>query len=242
VLCVAELEYVPPPQPIADSSDSVEFSPDSSTPVIDSEVSTPATASASSSSSSIDTTPSATPEEPSSSHSDHQSRKKLQQRSEAYWRGAPPVNKVKIADLGNACWTFKHFTDDVQTRQYRAPEVIVGAQYGTAIDMWSLACIVFELATGDLLFKPKNGPDFSKNDGTVAYNALAVPDAAALMRCAPSHRRPLGVDLGARWRQLSTQVTQCQGTLSLSLLCQPRPIDLDTWRADIACVAFARVL
>jgi hypothetical protein len=31
--------------------------------------------------------------------------------------------KVKIVDLGNACWTFKHFTTDVQTREYRAPEV-----------------------------------------------------------------------------------------------------------------------
>jgi serine/threonine protein kinase len=43
--------------------------------------------------------------------------------------------------------------------------VIVGATYGTAIDMWSMACITFELATGDLLFKPKNGNNFSKNDG-----------------------------------------------------------------------------
>jgi serine/threonine-protein kinase SRPK3 len=29
----------------------------------------------------------------------------------------------KIVDFGNACWTFKHFTDDIQTRQYRSPEV-----------------------------------------------------------------------------------------------------------------------
>ena len=68
-----------------------------------------------------------------------------------------PVTTVKIADLGNACWIEKHFTDDIQTRQYRSPEVIIGFQYGPAADIWSLACIVFELATGDLLFKPKNG-------------------------------------------------------------------------------------
>ena len=29
----------------------------------------------------------------------------------------------KIVDFGNACWVHKHFTDDIQTRQYRAPEV-----------------------------------------------------------------------------------------------------------------------
>ena len=68
-----------------------------------------------------------------------------------------PVTMVKIADLGNACWVDKHFTDDIQTRQYRSPEAIIGYPYGPAADIWSLACIVFELATGDLLFKPKNG-------------------------------------------------------------------------------------
>ncbi len=31
----------------------------------------------------------------------------------------------KIVDFGNACWTHKHFTDDIQTRQYRSPEVVV---------------------------------------------------------------------------------------------------------------------
>ena len=67
------------------------------------------------------------------------------------------VTMVKIADLGNACWVEKHFTDDIQTRQYRSPEAIVGFPYGPAADIWSLACIIFELATGDLLFKPKNG-------------------------------------------------------------------------------------
>jgi len=30
---------------------------------------------------------------------------------------------VKIADLGNACWVQKHFTEDIQTRQYRSLEV-----------------------------------------------------------------------------------------------------------------------
>lgn len=76
--------------------------------------------------------------------------------------------KCKIVDLGNACWTHKHFTDDVQTRQYRAPEIILGYNYGTAIDMWSMACIIFELLTGDLLFEPKSGKDYQKNDDHLA--------------------------------------------------------------------------
>lgn len=77
--------------------------------------------------------------------------------------------KCKIADLGNACWTFRHFTEDVQTRHYRAPEVILGFKsYDTPIDMWSLGCIVFELLTGDLLFEPHAGKNYTKDDDHLA--------------------------------------------------------------------------
>ena len=64
---------------------------------------------------------------------------------------------VKIADLGNACWTNLHFTEDIQTRQYRALEVLIGAGYGPPADIWSTACMAFELATGDYLFEPHSG-------------------------------------------------------------------------------------
>lgn len=49
---------------------------------------------------------------------------------------------VKIADLGNACWVNHHFTNDIQTRQYRSPEVILGYKWGASTDVWSMACMV----------------------------------------------------------------------------------------------------
>lgn len=40
----------------------------------------------------------------------------------------------------------------IQSRFYRAPEVIMGMSYGLPIDMWSLGCILAELYTGMPIF------------------------------------------------------------------------------------------
>ncbi|XP_023026672.1 SR splicing factor protein kinase [Leptinotarsa decemlineata] len=76
---------------------------------------------------------------------------------------------VKIADLGNACWVDKHFTEDIQTRQYRSLEVLLGAGYNTSADIWSTACMAFELATGDYLFEPHSGEDYCRDEDHLAH-------------------------------------------------------------------------
>jgi len=86
-----------------------------------------------------------------------------------------PVNEicldleVKIADLGNACWVHHHFTEDIQTRQYRSLEVLLGAGYGPAADIWSTACMAFEMATGDYLFEPHSGDDYTRDEDHLAH-------------------------------------------------------------------------
>eukprot|EP00195_Chlamydomonas_chlamydogama_P006321 CAMPEP_0202894760 /NCGR_PEP_ID=MMETSP1392-20130828/4082_1 /ASSEMBLY_ACC=CAM_ASM_000868 /TAXON_ID=225041 /ORGANISM="Chlamydomonas chlamydogama, Strain SAG 11-48b" /LENGTH=652 /DNA_ID=CAMNT_0049579543 /DNA_START=42 /DNA_END=2000 /DNA_ORIENTATION=+ len=76
--------------------------------------------------------------------------------------------RCKLVDFGNACWTYKQFTTDIQTRQYRAPEVILGAKYSWPCDMWSLACMIFELVTGDLLFDPRAGDNYDRDEDHLA--------------------------------------------------------------------------
>jgi len=76
---------------------------------------------------------------------------------------------VKVADLGNACWIDRHFTEDIQTRQYRSLEVLIGASYGTSSDIWSVACMAFELATGDYLFEPHSGESYSRDEDHIAH-------------------------------------------------------------------------
>ncbi|CAD8101659.1 unnamed protein product [Paramecium sonneborni] len=75
---------------------------------------------------------------------------------------------VKVADLGNACWTHHQFSTLIQTRQYRSPEVLIGVRYNQTADIWSFACMLFELLTGDFLFEPRKGANFSKNDDHLA--------------------------------------------------------------------------
>ncbi|ORY55704.1 serine/threonine protein kinase [Pseudomassariella vexata] len=79
-----------------------------------------------------------------------------------------PIINVKIADLGNACWVSHHFTNDIQTRQYRSPEVILGGKWGASTDVWSMAAMVFELITGDYLFDPQSGTKYGKDDDHIA--------------------------------------------------------------------------
>ncbi|KAM4587413.1 SRSF protein kinase 3-like isoform 1-T2 [Odontesthes bonariensis] len=76
---------------------------------------------------------------------------------------------IKIADLGNACWVHKHFTEDIQTCQYRSVEVLIGASYDTPADIWSTACMAFELTTGDYLFDPQSGAAFSREEDHIAH-------------------------------------------------------------------------
>eukprot|EP00559_Dactyliosolen_fragilissimus_P002646 CAMPEP_0184868374 /NCGR_PEP_ID=MMETSP0580-20130426/30238_1 /TAXON_ID=1118495 /ORGANISM="Dactyliosolen fragilissimus" /LENGTH=1248 /DNA_ID=CAMNT_0027369225 /DNA_START=635 /DNA_END=4381 /DNA_ORIENTATION=+ len=77
-------------------------------------------------------------------------------------------SRAVVVDLGNACWTYRHFSEDIQTRQYRAPEVLIGSKYGTSADIWSLGCIAFELLTGDLLFDPRAGDNYDRDEDHLA--------------------------------------------------------------------------
>lgn len=65
-----------------------------------------------------------------------------------------------LADLGNGYFKVERpvTSEDcplIQTREYRSPEVLLGAGYTETADIWSLACTLFEVATGELLYDPR---------------------------------------------------------------------------------------
>lgn len=61
--------------------------------------------------------------------------------------------KIKIIDFGSSCFIHDHLSSYMQSRSYRAPEVILGLTYDYKIDIWSLGCIMSELFTGNVLFQ-----------------------------------------------------------------------------------------
>ena len=64
---------------------------------------------------------------------------------------------IKIADFGLARWfgvPIKNYTHEVVTIWYRAPELLLGnPDYSTAIDVWSIGCIMAELYNSQPLFQ-----------------------------------------------------------------------------------------
>ncbi|KAM0867165.1 hypothetical protein ACQ4PT_042165 [Festuca glaucescens] len=60
--------------------------------------------------------------------------------------------EIKVIDLGSSCFLTDNLILYVQSRSYRAPEIILGLPYDQKIDIWSLGCIFAELYTGEVLF------------------------------------------------------------------------------------------
>ncbi|KIM52418.1 hypothetical protein SCLCIDRAFT_1223774 [Scleroderma citrinum Foug A] len=60
---------------------------------------------------------------------------------------------LKLCDLGSASDASENdVTPYLVSRFYRAPEIILGVPYDTALDIWSIGCTLYELYTGKILF------------------------------------------------------------------------------------------
>ena len=61
--------------------------------------------------------------------------------------------QVKVIDFGSSCFLTDRQSSYIQSRSYRAPEVILGLPYDGRIDVWSLGCVVAEMYTGEVTFQ-----------------------------------------------------------------------------------------
>merc|ERR1712178_157322 len=60
--------------------------------------------------------------------------------------------EVVVIDFGGAVFASERHGKRIGTRQYRAPEVVLGLDWDEKSDIWSLACILFTLYNGERPF------------------------------------------------------------------------------------------
>ena len=99
------------------------------------------------------------------------------------WRGRhyriPESTKIKLIDFGGATYDDEKKSSIINTRQYRSPEVILGAGWSTPSDMWSAGCILAELYLGDLLFPTHDNVEhLALIESTVGFFSRRLLNAA----------------------------------------------------------------
>lgn len=87
------------------------------------------------------------------------------------------TGQLKLADFGLARFYAKRskldYTNRVITIWYRSPELLLGeTQYGSAVDIWSAACVLVEIFTRHAIF-PGDGGEINQLDKI--YNVLGTP-------------------------------------------------------------------
>lgn len=60
--------------------------------------------------------------------------------------------EIKIIDFGSAVFHNEYHPPVISTRHYRAPEIVLGLGWSFPCDIWSIACVLVELVTGESLY------------------------------------------------------------------------------------------
>jgi dual specificity tyrosine-phosphorylation-regulated kinase 1 len=97
----------------------------------------------------------------------------------------PRRSAIKLIDFGSSCTEGHQLFSYIQSRYYRSPEVLLGYGYTVAIDMWSLACVLSEMHTGQPLFSGDNMIDQIRK--IMAYNGL--PPDKMIEKFKPDEKR-----------------------------------------------------
>lgn len=90
---------------------------------------------------------------------------------------------IKVIDYGCSCFIGKLLFSYIQSRYYRAPEVVFGMQYGPEIDIWSLGCVLCEMVTGQPVFPAEDEVELIQ----MICNIIGLPPASMVKSAPRAH-------------------------------------------------------
>ncbi|KRX02063.1 Protein kinase-like domain [Pseudocohnilembus persalinus] len=92
-------------------------------------------------------------------------------------------NIIKIKEYlyfrRSSCYESEKIYTYIQSRFYRAPEILLGVPYTKRIDMWSFGCIIAELYVGYPIFPGEN----EREQFEMFMELMGVPDDEYLLNC-----------------------------------------------------------
>lgn len=89
-------------------------------------------------------------------------------------------NCIRVIDFGSSCFVGRQKYEYIQSRFYRAPEVILGQKYGPPMDIWSVGCILCEMESGRPIFPG----DDEYEQIRLFMEVLGLPPRYLLFQCA----------------------------------------------------------
>jgi len=105
-----------------------------------------------------------------------------------------PIPRFKLIDLGSACFQDHKMFSYIQSRFYRAPEVLFQLPYDTSIDVWSLGCVLWELRYRSPLFE---GQD-EQGQQLHILRRFGLPNAATISKSPVLSRKYF--EFRSQWR------------------------------------------
>lgn len=72
------------------------------------------------------------------------------------------ITQIKLADFGSYI-DFGETNYVIQTKNYRAPEIILKYKCNEKCDIWSIGCVLYEILTNEILFLPEKNKRTSSN-------------------------------------------------------------------------------
>ena len=108
--------------------------------------------------------------------------------------------EVKLIDFGSSLLTYDTTNSYVQSRWYRAPEVVLGLPWDSKVDLWSLGCLLCELLVGQPIFY---GASVA---ATLAAQQVLLAICSRRLRAATPERHPSATGVSAARHPSATRL------------------------------------